>query len=195
MAVALRNAFKALNPEDRRMARRSRRTEAYILLALAIAINALIVYGFVTRPVVAYHLSTPLEYNGTIDLSSEDLTVVLEARNLGGAPARLDFAVRIYNMTLTGPGDLEASPYADFTLIEIPLEGLIKASEEDEKTITLTNDRDADYLVLVFSLETRRSLNPVVGFFGSFEIQQPERPTALLLKRIEPGVYKRVTQR
>ena len=47
------------------MAQRSRRTEAYILLVLAIAINALIVYGFVTRPIVAFHLSTPLEYNGT----------------------------------------------------------------------------------------------------------------------------------
>jgi hypothetical protein len=177
------------------MAQRSRRPEAYILLVLAIAINALIVYGFVTRPIVAYHLSTPLEYNGTIDLSAEDLTVVLEARNLGGAPARLDFAVRIYNMTLTGPGDLESIHYEAFTLIRIPLEGSIKASGEAEKTITLTNDGDADYLVLVFALETRRSLNPVTGFFGSFEVQKPERPTALLLKRIEPGVYKRVTQR
>lgn len=191
----MRNAFKALNSEDREMAQRSRRTEAYILLALAIAINALIVYGFVTRPIVAYHLSTPLEYNGTIDLRSEDLTVVLEARNLGGAPARLDFAVRIYNLTLTGPEGLEATYYDDFTLISVPLEGPIKASGEAEKTITLTNDRDADYLVLVFALETRRSLNPVTGFFRSFEAQQPERPTALLLKRIEAGVYKRVTQR
>jgi hypothetical protein len=177
------------------MAQRSRRTEAYLLLALAIAVNALIVYGFVTRPVVAYHLSTPLGYNETIDLSSEDLTVILEASNLGGAPARLDFSVRIYNMTLTGPEGAEPSTYDDFTLIRISLGGPIKASAEAEKTIKLTNDGNADYLVLVFSLETRRSLNPVKGFFGSFEIQQPERPTALLLKRVEPGVYKRVTQR
>jgi hypothetical protein len=177
------------------MAQGSRRTEAYLLLALAIAVNAFIVYGFVTRPVVAYHLSTPLDYNGTIDLGSEDLTVVLEARNLGGAPARLDFRVRIYNMTLTGPEGTEATPYDDFTLISVPLEGPIPASGGDEKTITLTNHGDADYLVLVFSLETRRSLNPVNGFFASFEVQQPERPTALLLKRVETGVYKRVTQR
>lgn len=177
------------------MAQGTRRTEAYLLLALAIAVNALIVYGFVTRPTVAYHLSTPLDYNGTIDLGSEDLTVVLEARNLGGAPARLDFRVRIYNMTLTGPESAEASPYDDYTLISVPLEGPIPASGGNEKTITLTNDGDADYLVLVFSLETRRSLNPVTGFFSSFEVQQPERPTALLLKRVEPGVYKRVTQR
>jgi hypothetical protein len=177
------------------MAQGSRRTEAYFLLALAIAVNALIVYGFVTRPVVTYHLSTSLDYNGTIDLSSEDLTVVLEARNLGGAPARLDFRVRIYNMTLTGPEGAEASTYDDFTLIRISLEGPIPASGGDEKIITLTNDGDADYLVLVFSLETRRSLNPVIGFFGSFEVQLPERPTALLLKRVEHGIYKRVTQR
>ena len=177
------------------MGQGSRRTEAYLLLALAIAVNALIVYGFVTKPIVAYHLSTPLEYNGTIDLSSEDLTVILEARNLGGAPARLDFRVRIYNMTLTGPEGAEVSTYDDFTLIGVPLEGPIPASGGDEKIITVTNDGDADYLVLVFSLETRRSLNPVTGFFSSFEVQQPERPTALLLKRVEPGVYKRVTQR
>jgi hypothetical protein len=194
-AVAVRNAFKALKPEDREMAQRSRRTETYVLLILAIAVNTLIVYGFVTRPNVAYHLSTPLEYNGTIDLSSEELTVVLEARNLGGAPARLDYAVKIYNMTLTGPGGLEVIPRDDFTLIRVPLEGPIKASGDAEKTIKLTNDGDADYLVLVFSLETRRSLNPIAGFFDSFKIQQPERPTALLLKRIETGVYKRVTQR
>ena len=177
------------------MAQGSRKTEAYVLLALAIAVNALIVYGFVTRPVVAYHLSTPLEYNGTIDMRSEDLTVVLEARNLGGTPARLDYRVRIYNMSLTGPGDLEVSLYDDFSLIEIPLEGPIKASGEAEKVITLTKEGDPDYLVLVFSLETSRSLNPVTGFYGSFEVQQPERPTALLLRRIKPGVYKRVTRR
>jgi hypothetical protein len=177
------------------MAQGSRRTETYLLLALAIAVNSLIIYGFVTKPVVAYHLSTPLDYNGTIDLGSEDLTVVLEARNLGGAPARLDFSVRIYNMTLTGPEGAQASPYDDFTLIRVPLEGTIQASGGNEKTITLTNDGDADYLVLIFSLETRQSLNPFTGFFGSFEVQQPERPTALLLKRVEYGVYKRVTQR
>ena len=177
------------------MAQRSRITEAYLLLILAFAVNALIVYGFVVRPVIAYHLSTPLEYNGTIDLSSEDLTVFLEAENLGGAPDRLDFAVRIYNMTLIGPESLEVINYDDFSLISVPLEEPIKASGEVEKTITLTNEGDDDYLVLIFSLETRRSLNPFTGFFGSFEIQDPERPTALLLKRIEPGVYKRVTQR
>ena len=177
------------------MAQGTRRMEAYILLALAIAVNALILYGFVTKPVVSYNLSTPLEYNGTIDLGSEDLTVVLKARNLGGAPSRLDFAVRIYNMTLTSPDSLETSMYNSYTLITVPLEGPIPASGRDEKTITVTNDGDADYLVLVFSLRTRRSLNPVAGFFSSFEVQQPERPTALLLKRVEPGVYKRVTQR
>ena len=177
------------------MAQRGRKTEAYILLGLAIAINALIVYGFVTRPVVAYHLSTPLEYNGTIDLSSEELTVVLEARNLGGALARLDFWVRIYNMTLTGPESLEVLTYDDFALIEIPLEEPIKGSGKAEKVITLIRDGDADYLVLIFSLETRQTLNPATGFFGSFEVQQPKRPTALLLKRIEPDVYKRVTRR
>ena len=177
------------------MAQDSRRTEAYILLVLAIAVNVIIVYGFVTRPVIAYHLLTPLEYNGTIDLGTQDLTVVLEARNLGRAPARLDFAVRIYNMTLMGPEGLEVESYDDFTEIGVPLEEPIRASGDTEKTITITNEGDDDYLVLIFSLETRRSLNPVTGFFGSFEIQEPERPTALLLKRIEPGVYKRVTQR
>ena len=166
-------------------------------MALAVAVNALLVYGFVSRPIIAYHLTTPLGYNETIDLGSGDLQIGLEARNRGGSPARLDFSVRTYNMTLTGPGGLEASPSDDFTLISIPLEGPIRASgeEEEEKTITLTNERDADYLVLIFSLDPHLRPNPIEGFFGSFEVYEPERPTALLLKRVEPGVYKRVTQR
>ncbi|MDP6458519.1 MAG: hypothetical protein QGF78_04250 [Candidatus Bathyarchaeota archaeon] len=177
------------------MAQRGRKTEAYILMALAIVINVLIVYGFITRPVVAYHLSTPLEYNGTIDLSSEDLTVVLKARNLGGTPARIFYSVRLYNMTLTSPRALEVSPFNDFTLIRVPLEFPLKASGRDESVITINRKGDPDYLVLIFSLETYRHLNPVTGFFDSFKVQQPERPTALLLKRLEPGVYKRVTNR
>ena len=177
------------------MAQRNRRTEAWVLLTLAVAVNALLVYGFVSRPIIAYHLTTPLGYNETIDLGSGDLQIGLEARNRGGSPARLDFSVRIYNMTLTGPGGLEVSPNDDFTLINIPLEGPIRASGEEEKTITLTNDRDADYLVLIFSLDPHLRPNPVEGFFGSFEVYEPERPTALLLRRVEPGVYKRVTQR
>jgi hypothetical protein len=177
------------------MAQRGRRTEAYILLVLAIAINTLLLYGFVSKPIVAYHLTTPLEYNETIDLGSGDLTVSVVARNQGGSPARLDFSVRVYNMTLTGPGGLEVSPKEGFTLIKIPLEGPIPASGEEEKTITLTNVGDADYLVLVFSLEARMSLNTVEGFFTSFEVHEPERPTALLLKRVESGIYMRVTQR
>jgi len=177
------------------MAQRSRRTEAYILLVLAIAINALLVYGFVSKPIIAYHLTTPLGYNETIDFGSGDLQVGLEARNLGGSPARLDFSVRIYNMTMTSPSGLEVSPNYDFTSISIPLEGPIHASGKEEKTITVTNVRDDDYLVLIFSLETRLSLNPVEGFFSSFEAHEAERPTALLLKRVESGIYMRVTRR
>ena len=191
----MRNAFKTLESEVRRMAQKGGRTEAYILLILTITINALIIYGFVSKPIIAYHLTTPLEYNGSINMGLRDLHVTLVARNRGDSSAKLDFAVRIYNLSVTGPGNLEVSPNDDFTLIKIPLKDPIFASGERDKKITLKNDGDADYLVLVFSLETRRSLNPVTGFFGSFEVQQPERPTALLLKRIEPGVYKRVTQR
>ena len=52
------------------------KAEARLLFIVTVAINFFIIYGFLTRPVIAYHISTPLEYNGTIDFTA-DLPVTM----------------------------------------------------------------------------------------------------------------------
>ena len=52
-----------------------------------------------------------------------------------------------------------------------------------------------EHLVLIFSAMPQPTQNPVTSFYDSFAEYKPERPTALLLKRIEGGEYKRVRKR
>ncbi len=173
----------------------NRKVEATILLCIAISINILLIVGFISRPIISYNLSTPLDYNKTIDLESINLQIDLLASNKGGSPARINFLVRIYNITVKEPIDLEVSSTDQFSTIRIPIEHPLLKQENELKTIKITNDGDRDYLVLIFSIEPRLTMNPLESFFSSFEVHKPERPTALLLKQIEPGIYKRVTQR
>lgn len=177
------------------MALRFSRKEALLLLVLAVTVNLLIVYGFLVRPVNSYHLTTPLEYNGTFDMVAEDLVVGLEATNLGRAPAKVDFFVRLYNMSLARPEGLEVTEYEAVTLVRVPVDEAITPSSTVERTITLTTEGDATHLVLIFMVSPKRSGNPVSGFYNSFAVYEPVRPTALLLKLLESGEYQRVTSR
>ena len=172
-----------------------RRVEATILLCIAVGINTLLIAGFVTRPIIAYNIDTPLDYNQTIDLESTNLQVDLIASNKGGSPARINFLVRIYNLTVKEPLGLDISSTDQFSTIKIPIEKPLSKQEKELKTIEITNEKDREYLILIFSIEPRLTMNPFESFFSSFEVHKPERPTALLLKQIEPGIYKRVTQR
>ena len=45
------------------------KNEAFTLAAVAFTINLVLLYGFMTKPVIEYHLSTDVDYNETIDLS------------------------------------------------------------------------------------------------------------------------------
>ena len=56
---------------------RGSRQESLFFMFIAIAINLLIIYGFVTRPIVTYYLSTPLGYNETIDFSTQTIFIKL----------------------------------------------------------------------------------------------------------------------
>jgi len=177
------------------MALRFSMREAWLLLFLAATVNILIVYGFIARPVISYHLTTPLEYNGTIDMEAVDLVVGLEATNLGRGPATVDFYVSLYNMSLTGPEGLEVTEYETATVIQVPVDEVVSPSGKVDRTITLTTEGDATHLVFIFSVNPKRSGDPLSGFYNSFAIYEPVRPTALLLKLLESGDYQRVTSR
>ncbi|UCH56928.1 MAG: hypothetical protein JSV18_06185 [Candidatus Bathyarchaeota archaeon] len=169
--------------------------EAWILMLLAMAINLLIIYGLVTRPVIAYHLSTPLDYNGTIDFGTQDLPVTLHVENRGRSSTHVDLSLRLYNTSLIGSEGAEVVEGEGFTFIRMSLDGKIDPSRQGNKSITINTVGDATYIVLILSAQSQRSSDPLRGFYDSFAINQPERPTALLLKQVEGFTYQRVTSR
>ena len=171
------------------------RAEARLLFIVTIVINLCIIYGFLIRPVIAYHISTPLEYNGTINLDAGDLEVNLETANRGLSPARVELTVRLYNLSLTSPQEADVSLHDEFSDLQIELDEPIPPSGHDVRTITLTFKGDANYLVLIFYTDPQLRYDPVTGFYDSFALYKPERPTALLLKHVGGYEYMRVTSR
>ena len=171
------------------------KAEARLLFIVAVAVNLCIVYGFSTRPVIAYQISTPLEYNGTINLDTGDLEVNLETSNRGLSPARVELTVRLYNLSLTSPQYADVSLHDKYSELRIELGEPIPPSGHDVKTITITSAGDANYLVLIFYADPQPRFDPVTGFYDSFALYEPVRPTALLLKHVGGHEYMRVTSR
>lgn len=169
--------------------------EAALLLCIAITINLVFFYGLITRPIIRYHLSTPLDYDSEIDFNSEELLVDLEATNEGFSPARVAMVVRMYNMSLTGPEWIEASVEGDLSELRIPLDEPIRQSGEESFKIILNVDGNATYLVLIFSIESQPQGDPIVEFHDSFALYKPEKPTALLLRHVDGRRFMRVTSR
>ena len=171
------------------------KVEVALLLSVAAAINLFFFYGLVTRPVVEYNLSTPLGYNETVDFESGDLLVNLETANKGFSPARVAFVVRLYNMSLTGPEEVESAVENGFVELYIPLEKTIKQSGNYTYPIMVKSSREATYLVLILSVESRPRWDPLTGFYDSFAIFEPKRPTALLLRHVGGERFMRVRSR
>lgn len=177
------------------MSRRDSKPEALLLIAVALAINASFLYGLLTRPVIAYHISTPLNYNATIDFDSDVLTVDLEVDNEGLSPARLVFVARIYNMSFTGPEGIEIRRGEIFSEAVIPIEDAVHKEGHEAFTVELRGMPGTSHQVLIFSVEGKPRPDPVTGFHDSFAIFEPVRPTALLLKQVGDGSYMRVRSR
>ena len=171
------------------------KAEARLLFIVTVAINIFILYGFLTRPVIAYNISTPLDYNGTIDFNVGDLEVSLETTNRGLSPALVELTARLYNISLTGPPDAEVSVLDRFSELQIKLDTPIIPTGHDVRTITITTVEEADYMVLIFYADPQPRYNPITGFYDSFATYTPERPTALLLKQVGANEYMRVTSR
>jgi hypothetical protein len=171
------------------------KAEARLLFIVTVAINIFILYGFLTRPVITYNISTPLDYNGTIDFNVGDLEVSLETTNRGLSPALVELTARFYNISMTGPPDAEVSVLDRFSELQIKLDTPITPSGHDVRTITITTVEDADYMVLIFYANPQPRYNPLTGFYDSFATYTPERPTALLLKQVGANEYMRVTSR
>lgn len=171
------------------------KAEAYLLFSLAIILNITLFYGFATRPVITYSISTPLGYNETINLSSEDLLVNLVVSNKGASKARVEIVARLYNMSLVDSGSMNSTGEGGYLEVRDLTEGSLGQMGSESRSLRVSNIEDSNYLVLVLIAEDVQRWNPVSGFHESFAVYKPERPNAILLRRESDSIYKRVRQR
>jgi len=169
--------------------------ELFFLIAVASAINIAFFYGFITRPVIFYNLSTSIEYNETIDFLVEPLNVTLHARNEGLSPAKIGFVIRLYNTSLLNHEPDSTQEYESVRIVDVPLEKAVKPNEEANYSIALTPHEDASYLILVFTVVGESKLDLFKGYYNSFAKLEATRPNALIFKQYENGKYMRVKKR
>lgn len=173
----------------------SSRSEAFTLAAVAFTINLALLYGFMAKPVIEYHLSTDVDYNETIDLSLGNLNVNLEMTNTGLSPGKVGLTIWLYNMSAVSPEDVYETHFEGYTELKANLHEPIGASEKEVFTISVGPHEDSAYLIIAFSVSPYPVRDPVSGFYTSFSQYNPERPTAVLLRHLGDMRYMRVSSR
>ena len=170
------------------------RIQAAAMLLVSLAINLAFLYGVVARPVISYHLSTPLDYNETIDFEAEVLPVELWVRNKGLSPARVRLVVRFYNMSPVGAEGWSLSEEGGVSEMRLPWRAPAHQAEESF-AVTFDSRGNATYALLIFYIEVDRGAGPLDRFHNSFITYRPERPTALLLRHVSDMTFMRVRRR
>jgi hypothetical protein len=165
------------------------------MLAISIGINLALLYGLITRPMISYHISTPIDYNKTVDFNMESLQVELKIRNKGYSPARVRLVTFYYNMSLQEDRVFNIEEAEGFSVTSVPWDVFPNQSEYDTFEIKFDSEENSSYLALIFSVEGELKAKLATRFHNSFSIFKGERPTALLLKHIGDREYMRVKRR
>ena len=171
------------------------RIQAVGMLAISIALNLAFLYGIFSRPSISYHLSTPVDYNGTVDFSTGNLPVELNLRNTGLSPARVKLVARFYNMSLADKSSFHVEELETFSVLRLPRSVSAHMPDYDAFEVVFEAAANSSYLVLIYSIEVDWKVGPISRFHNSFVINNPERPTALLMKHVSGEKYIRVKSR
>jgi hypothetical protein len=103
--------------------------------------------------------------------------------------------IRLYNMSVMDKNGYNLHIDEDFSELTIPVRSNIKNEEVEVKELSFNASKEADYGLIIYYLDNIPFRDPVTGFYESFGIHSPKKPTALLLKNIGDSVFKRVTSR
>ncbi len=166
-----------------------------MMLAISITINLAFLYGIFSRPSISYHISTPVDYNGTVDFSTDNLPVELNLRNTGLSPARVMLVTRFYNMSLVDKSLFDVEESEAFSVLRLPRSVSAHMPDYDAFEVVFEPAANSSYLVLIYSIEVDWKVGPISRFHNSFVINNPERPNALLMKHVSGEKYMRVKSR
>jgi len=173
----------------------SSRIQAILMLAISIGICGAFLLGVASRPSIFYHVSTPLNYNSTIDFPKENLKVSLDTRNRGYLAAEVRLVVSYYNLTLEKPEDLEISKIGDASIVRVSLISAPGREDYESFEVEFSPNVKADYAVIIFFIEADSGADLQYRFGNSLAVFNPERPTAILLKNLGDGTFMRVRSR
>lgn len=173
---------------------RGLRFESAALVLLAASVNATFIYGIIARPIVYYTIYTPLNYNEIIDFSIDNLDIEVKTSNKGLSKTAIWLVIRFYNATLNETPNKE---YKERDKGEIIIPITLKPIEEGCESIFMKFNANGDpsYILIMISVEANREIDLIFNFNNSFMSLKPQRPTAILLKRVSEGKYMRVTSR
>ena len=164
------------------------------MLAISIGICGAFLLGVALRPSINYHVSTPLNYNSTIDFSKENLKVSLDTRNRGYLAADVRLVVSYYNLTLEKPEEL-VFKVGDASIVRFSLISTPGRENYDSFEVDFSPNVKADYAVIIFFIEADTGADLPYRFGNSLAVLNPERPTAILLKNLGDGIFMRVRSR
>ncbi|MEM2127103.1 MAG: hypothetical protein QW638_07870 [Candidatus Bathyarchaeia archaeon] len=170
------------------------RLESAALVLLAASLNVAFLYGIIIRPIIYYTIYTPLNYNEIIDFSVDNLNVEFKISNKGLSDAAIYLVIRFYNAT---PNEHPNKEYEEREEGEIIIPMILKPIKEEYESIRMkfSNNGDPSYIFIMISVEANREIDQIFNFNNSFMLSNPQRPTAILLKRLSEGKYMRVTSR
>ena len=169
------------------------RIDAVLLIAVDLAINLSFLFGLMARPSISYHITTPLNYNETIDLSVNTLRADFRTINRGRSEASIWLRINYYNASLASHDDAIPSEGVDGRLsVARLLTGQVDYQSFNASFASVGN---VSYIVVILSVEVNNDASLGTRFHNSFAVFNPERPTALLLRHIAGNTFMRVSSR
>ncbi len=170
------------------------RFESALLVIVATLVNTTFLWGLIARPIIYYTLDAPLNYNEIIDFSQGDLDVEVKLANRGLSKAAVWLVVRFYNASLREP---YPHAYKEREEGEILIPMTLEPSDEGYESMLMEFNIQGNpsYILIMIYVEANREISYIFDFNNSFMLSNPQRPTAILLKRISEGKYMRVTSR
>ncbi|MGB9622694.1 MAG: hypothetical protein ACPL07_02505 [Candidatus Bathyarchaeia archaeon] len=169
--------------------------EASLMLSVSLIIVGAFIYGFVSRPIVFYHIYTSLNYNERIDSRRDNLKIMLQIRNIGGSKTYVWLLVDFYNLTLIDPTEIEVLEENGASRIFIPW--LSQPSKVGYETydVEFSFLNNSSYSLVLFYVYENNQYDFVTRFHNSFAVYTPERPTALIFKNIDGFTFMRLQRK
>jgi len=155
---------------------------AVISLAISAVVGPLLVYEYVSRPIIDYELASSDYYN--FHFGAE--TVNLEVCNRGGIDTNVWLILAVENATIVEP---ESKPYIRYSETQTRILLLCRKEAETMKhgySLEIVRDDDPQTIVLKYTVEK------VFDWGSIFCTMNPIYPTTLTYNRTDAMTYKRI---